>query len=103
MIRHMVAVRFPAGLSRSDRDRHFQRLDALRGHLSGIADFRTFRNISPETAIVRGFDDLFWFDFADAAARDAYLADPAHQAAGAALVAALQRGIEDLLVIDIDL
>ena len=45
-------------------------------------------------------DDAFWFDFADEAARDAYLADPAHQAAGAKLVADAESGRDGLVVFD---
>jgi hypothetical protein len=41
-------------------------------------------------------------DFPDATARDAYLADGKHKAAGARLVAALEGGDEGLLVFDIE-
>lgn len=41
-------------------------------------------------------------DFPDAAARDAYLVDPAHKEAGDRLVAALEGGVAGLLVFDIE-
>ena len=78
-------------------------LAALRGHLEGMEDFRSFANISPETAVVQGFRDLFWCDFRDDLARDAYLADPAHQAIGARLVAAAEGGLAGILVMDVAL
>jgi Stress responsive A/B Barrel Domain len=60
------------------------------------------KNISPEVPVVHGFHDLFWFDFTDAAARDAYLVHPDHQKAGARLVAACG-GIEGIQVLDVAL
>ena len=41
-------------------------------------------------------------DLADAAARDRYLVDPAHKAAGARLVAALEGGRDGLIVFDLE-
>ena len=102
MIRHMVTVRFRPDLPATEKAAIYKTLGDLRGHLSGILDYRTFANISPEAPVVRGFLDMFWFDFADAASRDAYLIDPAHQAAGARLVAACG-GVDGLLVCDIAL
>jgi hypothetical protein len=52
--------------------------------------------------VVRGLHDLFWFDFRDEAARDAYLADPAHKKAGARLVAACEGGRDGITVLDFE-
>jgi Stress responsive A/B Barrel Domain len=71
MIRHIVAMRFRDGLAPDTKAAIFRDLAALSGHIDGIADFRTLANVSPETAVVHGFRDLFWFDFRDAAVRDA--------------------------------
>lgn len=101
MIRHIVALRFADPIGWAVKAAHYAELDALRGHLGGILDFRSFTNISPEAAVVHGFRDGFWFDFADAAARDAYLADPGHQRAGAGLVAAC--GVDGIQVIDVEM
>ncbi len=101
MIRHMVHLRL-GGISSGDKAILFAGLAALRGHLHGILDFKTYGNISPETPVVHGFTDLFWFDFSDVASRDAYLIDPDHQAMGARLVAAVG-GLDGLLVCDIAL
>ena len=66
-------------------------------------DFRSFANISVELPLVRGFDDLFWFDFRDESVRDTYLADAAHQAIGARIVAELDGGAEGVFVFDVAL
>jgi len=101
MIRHIVALRFDADVSPAAKAALYADLAALRGHIDGIVDFRSFANVSPETALVRGFGDLFWFDFRDAAVRDAYLADPAHQALGARIVAATTGGPDGVFVMDV--
>ena len=103
MIRHIVAVRFSAGAVPALRDRIFADLGRLDGHLGGILDYRTFTNASPEEPVIHGFRDLFWFDFTGAAARDAYLADPAHQAIGARIVAAADGGLAGIVVLDVAL
>lgn len=103
MIRHIVALRFRGEIDAASKASFYADLAGLRGHLGGILDFRSFANISPEEPVVHGMRDLFWFDFEDAAARDAYLADPAHQAIGARLVAACEGGVAGLLVMDVAL
>jgi hypothetical protein len=52
--------------------------------------------------MTKGFNDGFIMDLADAAARDRYLVDPAHKAAGSRLVAALEGGRAGLLVFDLE-
>ena len=83
MIRHVVLVRFRADVPDAER---LAIRDALR----------------PE-GLQRGLNAGFTIDFADAAARDAYLADPGHAAAGARLVAAAEGGVDGLVVVDLDL
>lgn len=98
-IRHCVFVKFRADVDTAERRAIYDQLAALAGHLS--IDAMSFGpNVSPE-GLGRGFADGFTMDFPDAAARDAYLADPTHQAAGARLVAALEGGVAGLLVFDI--
>jgi hypothetical protein len=101
MIRHIVALRFAQGCAQAEKDRIFADLAGLRGVMAGILDFQAGRNVSVEP-LSRGFDDMFWFDFQDAAVRDAYLIHPAHQAVGARIVAATG-GIEGVFVFDLDL
>ncbi|MGV3490317.1 MAG: Dabb family protein [Devosia sp.] len=98
-IRHCVFLKFVPTVGEADKQSIYAELAALAGHLR--IDAMSFGpNVSPE-GLHQGFVDGFTMDFPDAAARDAYLVDPAHQAAGAHLVAALEGGIAGLLVFDI--
>lgn len=98
-IRHIVLVKFRAEVPASERQGIYDQLASLSGHLA-ITAMSFGANVSPE-GLGQGFADGFTMDFPDAAARDVYLADPAHQAAGARLVAALEGGIAGLLVFDL--
>lgn len=102
MIRHLVAVRFRAEVSTAEKEALYGELAGLRGHLDGVLDFQHRRNASVEDELVRGFRDVFWFDFRDAAARDAYLADAAHQAVGARIVARTEGGADGIFVVDFE-
>lgn len=97
-IRHIVLVRFRADVPEEERQAIYDQLAALEGHLA-ISAMCFGANVSPE-GLHQGFNNGFTMDFPDAAARDAYLADPAHKAAGARLVAALEGGVAGLLVFD---
>ena len=103
MIRHIVAVHFRPEISVPQKAGFYAALQALSGHLTGILDFRSFANVSPEAPVIHGFMDLFWIDFQNAAARDAYLVDPGHRAIGAKLVAAAQGGVAGIQVLDVEL
>jgi Stress responsive A/B Barrel Domain len=98
MIRHIVALRFQPG---AEKPGHYAELEALLPLIPGALAFRSFENISPEEPVVHGFKDGFWFDFTDAATRDAYLIHSAHQKAGSRLAAACG-GAEGILVLDIE-
>jgi hypothetical protein len=102
MIRHCVFVKFRSGVSADERAEIYAGLNALVGQVDGLlgADFGP--NISPE-GLAQGFNDGFIMDLADAAARDRYLVDPAHQAAGSKLVAALEGGRDGLVVFDMEI
>ncbi len=100
MIRHIVLLRFKQSVTAEAKAAHYAGLEALKGHIKGILGSHFGPNVSPEKPVIHGFADGFWFDFADEAARDAYLVDPAHQAAGAKLVADAEGGIEGLVVFD---
>ena len=102
MIRHIVLVKFPAGADAKTIAPLFRALDDLRAFVPGMLSFAGGANVSVE-GLGRGFTHAFVADFADAAARDAYLVHPAHQAAGARLVAAAAGGVEGLIVVDIDI
>jgi hypothetical protein len=100
MIRHIVALRFKAGTTAQAKSAIYADLAALQTHIPGILAFHAGPNVTVEP-LSRGFDDLFWFDFRDAAVRDAYLVHPAHQAAGARIVAATEGGVDGVVVFDI--
>lgn len=103
MIRHIVALRFRKNVSQEVKNGLYADLDALKMHLPGIEDFRTFSNVSPELPLVRDFNDVFWFDFRDSSARDAYLDDTQHKLVGARIVAELEGGIDGVFVMDVQL
>lgn len=102
MIRHCVFVKFRADVSADERTAIYAQLGDLVGQIDGLlrADFGA--NVSPE-GVSKGFNDGFIMDLADAAARDRYLVDPAHQAAGARLVGALEGGVDGLIVFDLEM
>ena len=103
MIRHIVALRFRADVTVTKKAELYAALKGLSGHIDGILDFRSFANISVELPVVRGFNDVFWFDFRDVGVRDAYLIDAAHQAIGARLVAETEGGVEGVFVCDVEI
>ncbi len=100
MIRHCVLCRFRADVADADKAGVYAALDALRDAVPGIRGASFGPNVSPE-GVAQGFDDGFVIDFEDAAARDAYLVHPEHLAAGAALVALLDGGVDGLVVFDL--
>lgn len=100
MIRHLVALKFPESTSEAAKAALMQDLAGLSDRIDGILDFQVRANVSVEDAMVRGFRDLFWFDFRDEGVRDAYLVDPVHQAIGARIVAELEGGADGVFVFD---
>lgn len=103
MIRHCVFVKFRSGVSEADKRAVYAKLDALRETIPGLINATFGPNISPEGKS-RGFNDGFIMDFEDVAARDVYLEDPDHKAAGGELVQLLDGGRETgLMVFDIEI
>jgi hypothetical protein len=96
MIRHVVLCRF-----RKDADvaAVFAAIAGLKDRIPGILAISCGRDNSPE-GLQKGFTHGFTVDFTDAAARDAYLPHPDHQAAGKMVVDALDGGLDGLAVID---
>jgi tRNA U34 5-methylaminomethyl-2-thiouridine-forming methyltransferase MnmC len=103
MIRHCVFISFRPEVSGVEQLGLYNELRALRGHLGGIVDMRSGRNCSPEVGMDHGWSDGFIIDFVDAAARDTYLIDPAHQAIGQRLVEAAVGGVAGIFVFDLDI
>lgn len=102
MIRHLVHLRFKNDVSPNVKLELYQRLAELSAHIDGILDFQSRANVSVETPLVRGFLDMFWFDFKDTKVRDTYLTDATHQAIGADIIAQLEGGADGVFVCDIE-
>ena len=102
MIRHCVFVRFRPEISADERAEIYAGLNALVGQIDGLLTAHFGANVSPE-GLAQGFNDGFIMDLSNQAARDRYLTDPAHQAAGSKLVAALQGGRDGLIVFDMEI
>ena len=102
MIRHCVFAKFRNDVPAAERMAIHADLEALRSVVDGMDTVHFSANVSPEP-FARGFSHGFTIDFRDAAARDAYLVHEAHQRAGARLVAALEGGIDGLMVFDLDI
>lgn len=103
MIRHCVLIRSSpaAGAAVAELPEVFAALAHLGERLPGMLAFAGGPDVSPE-GLQRGYAHVFTIDFADAAARDAYLADPEHKALGARLKAAAEGGREGILVVDFE-
>jgi hypothetical protein len=102
MIRHLVHLRFAQDTSDADKQALYDKLADLSDHIDGILDFQHRRNVSVEIPLVRGFNDMFWFDFTDETVRNAYLEDSVHQAIGAEIVARLEGGADGVFVCDVE-
>ena len=99
MIRHVVLFKLRKGLPEKVADDIFIALKALQQQMPGILSVSTGRDQSPE-GLQRGNTHGFTVDFADAAARDAYLPHPAHQKVGAMIVGASEGGVAGITVLD---
>lgn len=102
MIRHLVFLKYADGVTPSQKSALMRDLAALKDGIDGIEAFFSRPNISPETAFIHGFTEMFWFDFRDAVARDAYLANETHKAIGARLMSCLDGGASGIFVCDVE-
>ncbi|WP_174801893.1 Dabb family protein [Martelella limonii] len=99
MIMHCVFIRFPQETGSDEKQALYDEISALKRVIPGIVDVKAGANVSPE-GLDSGYADGFVVTFEDAAARDAYLEHPDHQAVGAKIVAAAVGGISGILVFD---
>jgi len=102
MIRHCVFVNYRPSFGRAERDAINADLAGLQAKIEGMLGFDAGRNVNPE-GLGHGYDDGFLIDFRDAAARDAYLVHPEHQAIGARIVGAAEGGTDGIFVFDFQL
>lgn len=94
-IRHLVLVGFKPEISLPTQQALESGFADLQHHIAGITSFEWGPNNSPE-GLAKGLTHVFVLSFVDAAARDAYLPHPAHQA----FVEQLKPWLADVLVID---
>ncbi len=94
-IRHIVLVKFTETVDASQVDALSGAFAALPSLIPGISAFEAGHNVSPE-GLNHGFTHAYVLTFADAAARDAYLLHPQHQA----FVERLKPCLADVLVVD---
>lgn len=102
MLRHCVFVKFQPSVSRAARDAIYADLAGLDRKVPGMLRLNAGANVNPE-GLGQGFDEGFLIDFEGAAARDAYLVHPDHQAIGARIVAAAEGGVNGLFVFDFEI
>ncbi|PIO42279.1 Dabb family protein [Phyllobacterium zundukense] len=102
MIRHCVFLRFRDDVPATDRHSIYSDLEVLCAKLPGALTIHSGLNVSPETGMDKGFSEGFVLDFADAAARDAYLVHPEHQAIAGRIVASTAGGTDGVFVFDLE-
>jgi len=102
MIRHCVFLRFRDDVPSLDRQSIYRDLQTLCAKLPGALAITSGANVSPEEGMDKGFSEGFILDFADAAARDAYLVHPEHQEIAGRIVASTAGGTEGVFVFDME-
>lgn len=102
MIRHIVLIKFQAGVSEETISALFQELRKIETQVPGILDIKSGRSESPEK-IERGYMHGFVVDFLDWDALQNYQDHPDHKALGAKLVENAVGGLDGILVLDIPL
>ncbi|MFN4866208.1 MAG: Dabb family protein [Cyanobium sp.] len=99
MVHHVVLFRFRSDLPAGSVKAVFEELRGFRQSIPGITGFQGGAYNSTE-GLGQGFTHGFTMTFADAAARDAYLPHPLHQAVVARLLPMLEGGLEGVLAFD---
>jgi len=77
-VKHVALIKFKEGTSQEQIDKVFEQLLDLSETISGIEDYVSGMNSSPE-GLNQGFTHGFVMTFTDATARDAYLKHPEHE------------------------
>ena len=96
-LRHVVIFKYTAGAPAEKIQEASQAFRDLKDQIPGILSFEHGANNSPEGKDL-GFNHVYTLTFVDAAARDAYLPHPKHQAFGDLLT---RLGVvEDVFVVD---
>lgn len=101
MIKHIVLVQFSDEISHTQREAIYQSVGGLKQYVPGWKGFIAGENLTPEVGMDKGYNGGFIIDFADEAARDAYLIHPEHQKVGVTIVASVVNGIDGIMVFDL--
>jgi hypothetical protein len=96
-------MKYADSVPQAQRDALMRDLATLQTEIDGMEDFGTGRNVSPETDFVHGLTDMFWIDFRDGRARDAYLGNETHKAIGGRIMESLDGGAAGIFVCDLEL
>jgi hypothetical protein len=99
MIHHVVLFHFRTDLPEGAVEAIFQELRDFRQSIPGITGFQGGAYNANE-GLAKGFTHGFTMTFTDAAARDAYLPHPLHQAVVERLLPMLEGGINGVLAFD---
>ena len=99
MIRHVVLFKLKSGVESKAIEHVFCALKDLAHKIPGIISISTGHDNSLE-GLQRGNTHGFTVDFENAAARDAYLPHPAHQAVGKMIVGITEGGVDGITVLD---
>jgi hypothetical protein len=99
MVTHVVLFRFRSNLPEGSVEAVFEELRGFRQAIPGLTGFQGGAYNSPE-GLSQGFTHGFTMTFVDAAARDAYLPHPLHQAVVAKLLPMLEGGVEGVVAFD---
>ena len=102
MIRHVVLLRIRPDATAEQIKSMFAALAGLKGKIGGVKSF-SWGPYSSHEGLNQGFTHGFVMDFVDAAARDAYLPHPAHEAVKGQVVALLDGGLDDVVAFDYEL
>ena len=86
MIRYQVHLRVKKGTREAVKTAHYAHQPGRPAHIDGIADFQHRRNPALEMPLMRGFNDMFRFDFRNSTVRDIYREDRACKAIGARII-----------------
>ena len=99
MIRHVVLFKLKSGVDVAAVEHVCSALKDLANNIPGIISVSAGHDNSPE-GLQRGNTHGFTVDFTNAAARDAYLPHPTHQAVGKMIVGITKGGVDGICVVD---
>src|SRR5437764_6452697 len=96
-VKHVALFKFKEGTTQEYIDQVFDKLLELSESIDGIEDYVSGINNSPE-GLNQGYTHGFVMTFSDAAARDAYVANPDHERVKTEVVPS----IESIVIFDFE-